>query len=91
MNKAKIFVLTLMVVFLIPMSCNDDFLNTKPLDKVSSAVTWTDGALAQAFVFGTYSFLGYCGFEVNHRYGFGQRSKCSGRQVGAGDGKLPAR
>jgi starch-binding outer membrane protein, SusD/RagB family len=63
MNKTKIFVVASLVAFLLPMSCNDDFLNTKPLDKVSSAVTWTDGALAQAFIFNIYSFLGYGGFE----------------------------
>jgi starch-binding outer membrane protein, SusD/RagB family len=45
------------------MSCNDDFLNTKPLDKISSDATWADEALSQAFVFNIYSFLGYGGFE----------------------------
>ena len=45
------------------LSCNQDFLNTQPLDKISSETTWGDGALAQAFVFNVYSYLGYGGFE----------------------------
>jgi hypothetical protein len=49
------------LVFLI--SCNQDFLNTKPLDKIDSETTWSDGALSEAFVFGVYSYLGYGGFE----------------------------
>ncbi len=45
------------------LSCNKDFLNTQPLDKISSEATWADGALAQAFVFNVYSYLGYGGYE----------------------------
>lgn len=44
-------------------SCSEDFLDTQPLDKISSDATWSDGALAEAFVFNVYSFLGYGGFE----------------------------
>lgn len=44
-------------------ACNDNFLETKPLDKISADATWSDGALAQAFVFNVYSYLGYAGFE----------------------------
>ena len=47
----------------IPMSCSEDYLETKPLDKVSSDATWGDGALSEAFVFGVYSHLNYGGFE----------------------------
>jgi starch-binding outer membrane protein, SusD/RagB family len=47
----------------IPFACDTDFLNTKPVDRVSDAATWSDGPLAQAFVFGVYSALGYGGFE----------------------------
>ncbi len=54
-------VLGLLMVF--ALSCNNDFLNTKPLDKISSDATWADGALSQAFIFNVYSFLGYGGFE----------------------------
>ncbi len=45
------------------VSCNNDFLNTQPLDKVSAGATWADASLSQAFVFNVYSFLGYGGFE----------------------------
>lgn len=45
------------------VSCNRDFLNTQPLDKISSEATWGDAALSEAFVLGVYSYLGYGGFE----------------------------
>ena len=45
------------------VSCGDDFLDTQPLDKISSDATWGDAALAEAFIFNVYSFLGYGGFE----------------------------
>src|SRR5436190_479622 len=44
-------------------ACKRDFLNTKPLDKVSSADTWKDAALAESFVTGIYSGLGQGGFD----------------------------
>lgn len=53
----------LVVMLLLPISCNQDFLDTKPLDQISSDATWADGALSEAFVFNVYSFLGYGGFE----------------------------
>src|SRR5258706_11689064 len=46
-----------------PLSCNNDFLNTKPTALVPAATTWSDGPLSQAFVFGVYAYLGYGGFE----------------------------
>lgn len=48
---------------LLVSSCSEEFLNTQPLDRVSSETTWSDGPLSQAFVFNIYSFLGYGGFE----------------------------
>jgi starch-binding outer membrane protein, SusD/RagB family len=45
------------------ISCKRDFLNTQPLDKISSEATWADGPLSEAFIFNVYSFLGYGGFE----------------------------
>jgi hypothetical protein len=61
-NKAiKIVIMLAWVV--LPLSCNQDFLDTKPLDRISSTATWADGPLSQAFVFNVYSFLGYGGFE----------------------------
>jgi hypothetical protein len=44
-------------------SCKRDFLDTKPLDQISSAVVWTDGALAEAFVNEIYNGLGAGGFN----------------------------
>jgi len=38
-------------------SCKKDFLNTTPLTSISSAVTWTDGALSEAFVTDIYNGL----------------------------------
>lgn len=54
---------TILLVFGLLISCSEDFLNTQPLDKISSEATWADGPLSQAFVFNVYSFLGYAGFE----------------------------
>ena len=63
MKKIK-FVIGLTATLLIfTISCKQDFLNTKPLDKISSEATWGDGALSEAFIFNVYSSLGYGGFE----------------------------
>jgi starch-binding outer membrane protein, SusD/RagB family len=59
--KIKASLFAMMMAF--ALSCDKEFLNTKPLDKISSAATWGDGALAEAFIFNVYSFLGYGGFE----------------------------
>jgi len=61
--KNKTIRIGIMVACLIPLSCNKDFLNTQPLDRIPSASVWSDGPLSQAFVFNVYSFLGYGGFE----------------------------
>jgi hypothetical protein len=50
-------------VLLVIQACDQDFLNTQPLDKISSEATWADGPLATAFIYNVYSFLGYGGFE----------------------------
>jgi starch-binding outer membrane protein, SusD/RagB family len=60
-NKIVASLLLLLIGF--AWSCSDDFLDTKPLDKISSEATWADGALSEAFIFNVYSFLGYGGFE----------------------------
>ncbi len=44
-------------------SCKKDFLSTSPLGQVSANDVWADGALAEAFVNGTYSGLGMGGFN----------------------------
>ena len=43
-------------------SCKRDFLNTTPLTSISSAVTWTDGSLSEAFVTNIYNGLGNGGW-----------------------------
>lgn len=63
MKKRRLLTLCTAVLFIGLMSCNKDFLDTQPLDKVSADATWSDGALSEAFVFNVYSFLGYGGFE----------------------------
>jgi starch-binding outer membrane protein, SusD/RagB family len=63
MKNYKIGISLLIVVSAFISSCNSDFLSTKPLDKISSEATWADGALAEAFIFNVYSYLGYGGFE----------------------------
>ncbi|MDO1513133.1 RagB/SusD family nutrient uptake outer membrane protein [Maribacter confluentis] len=63
MKKRKLLLLGLLTIALIPISCNEDFLETQPLDSISADATWADGALAQAFVFNVYASLGYGGFE----------------------------
>lgn len=60
-TKNKIWILFILTV--LPFSCDKDFLNTTPVAKVAAEITWTDGPLSQAFVFGIYSYLGYGGFE----------------------------
>ena len=44
-------------------ACKRDFLNTQPLDRVSSADAWKDGPLAEAFITGIYAGLGQGGFD----------------------------
>ena len=56
-------VTSLIAVFFLLTACNDDFLDTQPLDKISSSATWSDGTLSEAFVFSVYSYLGFGGFE----------------------------
>lgn len=59
--KAILFILASCVVGY--FSCKQDFLDTQPLDKISSEATWKDGALSEAFIYNVYSYLGYGGFE----------------------------
>jgi len=63
MNKFKALFLFMLAGTMFYMSCKQDFLDTQPLDKISSDATWKDGALSEAFVFNVYSFLGYGGYE----------------------------
>ena len=62
MMKTKM-VSGLLAILIVFAACNDDFLDTQPLDKVASTATWSDGTLSEAFVFSVYSYLGFAGFE----------------------------
>lgn len=62
-NIRALSLFLLLVGILTYSSCKNDFLDTQPLDKISSEATWKDGPLSEAFVFNVYSFLGYGGFE----------------------------
>lgn len=63
MKKIFLYSLLLLSACIFQLGCNTDFLDTKPLDRISSDATWKDAALSQAFLFNIYSFLGYGGFE----------------------------
>lgn len=63
MKLSRIVFSIIFLAALFNTSCNSDFLNTQPLDKISSDAVWADGPLSEAFVFNVYSFLGYGGFE----------------------------
>jgi hypothetical protein len=62
--KIKLIILGIFLVsVLVHVSCNKDFLNTEPLDKVASSATWADGPLSEAFIYNIYSYLYYAGFH----------------------------
>ena len=67
MKISRIPFVLLVVAALLQVSCDKDFLNTQPLDKISSEATWRDGPLSEAFIFNVYSFLCYGGFCVSSR------------------------
>lgn len=59
--KFKIQYISLAFIGLLA-SCNDDFVNTKPLNEAPEELVWSDAALAQAFVFEIYNGFGVGGF-----------------------------
>lgn len=59
-NKTIVF---LLVVGTMLTACKKDFLNTVPLNQVTSSLTWTDPALTEAFVNGIYGGLFEGGFD----------------------------
>ena len=63
MNKYKILIVSVVIAFFAVTSCNDEFVNTSPLDQVSESAVWTDAALAEAFVTESYAGLGMGGFS----------------------------
>jgi starch-binding outer membrane protein, SusD/RagB family len=62
MKLYKIFS-TALLAACFTVSCNDDFVDTKPLDQLSESVVWSDGNLATAFVSELYGGLGQGGFN----------------------------
>jgi starch-binding outer membrane protein, SusD/RagB family len=62
MKMYKILVSIITISFL-STSCNDDFVNTTPLDQLSQEVVWGDASLAEAFVSELYGGLGNGGFD----------------------------
>lgn len=63
MNKIIKNISIIIITGILFAACKKDFLNTQPLDKVSSADAWKDGPLAEAFITGIYAGLGQGGFD----------------------------
>lgn len=63
MKTIKYSLAFIALIVVTTLSCDKGFLNTQPLDKISSEATWSDGPLSEAFIYNVYSFLGYGGFE----------------------------
>lgn len=55
--KKAYYILTVALILASATSCKKDFLNTKPLNKYSDAVVWSDPALVQTYVNGIYSSI----------------------------------
>lgn len=63
MKMYKKIILSFFTVSFFTISCNDDFVDTKPLDQLSESVVWGDASLAEAFVSELYGGLGNGGFD----------------------------
>lgn len=63
MKKILYCVLIMAIPGTMITACKRDFLNTKPLDKVTPEDTWKDGGLSEAFITGIYAGLGQGGFD----------------------------
>ena len=61
MKKMKKIIFGLLSLFV--LGCNDDFVNTKPLDQLGESTVWTDASLAEAFVSEIYAGFGNGGFD----------------------------
>ncbi|MBD2704733.1 RagB/SusD family nutrient uptake outer membrane protein [Spirosoma sp. BT702] len=62
-RNVKTISLALFIASIAVTGCNDNFVNTLPLDQVSGAAVWSDASLAEAFVTGIYAGLGNGGFN----------------------------
>lgn len=63
MKKFNIKTLAITLLTLTIWSCDNDFLNTRPLGEVSEGDVWTDAGLAEAFVTDIYGGLVWGGFN----------------------------
>src|SRR5690606_8551575 len=65
MNNIKQYILKMCALLILVgvTSCNDDFVNTKPLDEVPDTDTWADPALSEAFVVDIYNGFGQGGLD----------------------------
>lgn len=63
MKKITRITLLFLLAGTVLTACKKDFLNTKPVDQVQASDTWSDPALAEAFVNGIYAGLGEGGFD----------------------------
>ncbi|SOE19547.1 Starch-binding associating with outer membrane [Spirosomataceae bacterium TFI 002] len=63
MKLYKKSILTLFTISVFTIGCNDDFVNTQPLDQLSENVVWGDASLATAFVSELYAGFGNGGFD----------------------------
>lgn len=63
MKGLKLISMSALSAMLVLAGCNDDFVNTKPLDQLSESTVWTDAALTEAFVTEIYAGFGMGGFN----------------------------
>ena len=63
MKNLRIKNLGIYILLFVIAGCNDDFVNTEPLDEVGEAAVWNDAALAEAFVLDIYNGIGQGGFD----------------------------
>ena len=62
MKKITVYNIYLIMGLVLLGSCKKNFLDTIPLTSISSALTWTDGSLSEAFVTNIYRGLGNGGW-----------------------------
>ncbi len=62
MKRTKIF-LALIAVFVVTMSCDEDFLEREPLDKISDSAVYNDQGYVESVLFRLYNYMpiGYPG------------------------------
>jgi hypothetical protein len=63
MKMYKKIIISLFTVSFFATGCNDEFVDTTPLDQLSQDVVWGDASLAEAFVSEIYGGLGNGGFD----------------------------